>query len=703
MKTGWMGQSPSARAFAICLISISGCAELDNTVDPTPAPIELSQVPPTPQAQSSTQAQWTPSSATVTGPRASRQVGTGVFLNSDVARQPLPTDPLVVQEPGGEYSVNLVNVPIVQATEAILGDTLNLDFAVESGVEGNITVLTSRPLRASDLLETFRVALDVNNLELAQEGGIYLVRESESVFPRVRSFGVAGGTDQTVYALPLSFVSVDEMLRILQPIASPTTTLQAVPGRNILLASGSVTDIESVVDTVNLFDVDLLEGKSVSLVSLLSVDPETVAQELELVFDSYAGGALDGVISFVPNNELKSILIITSQPKYLVQAESWIRTYEASVSGEVHTAAIYRLENRAAVDLAPMLEELLSFGTLSLQEGADAPGAIDELVSSDPTQPTLASTAADPDVARIVADDVSNTIIVYATPGQHDEIARLIKRLDSVANQVLIEATIAEVRLTDELDFGVRWFLESGNFGFNFSGVSALSGAVFPGFNATFTGGSEARVALNALSSVTDVNIVSSPSLLVLDNRQATLNVGDQVPVATQSSVTVNDPDAPIVNSITQLNTGVILNIRPRVSSSGRIILDIQQEVSDAVATTSSGIDSPTVQQRIITTSVAVDDGQSIVLGGLIRSRESETRNSVPLLGDIPLVGSLFRSKVDDVERTELLIFITPRVIRDPLAARQITDEYRSRLSKSIGVATLPDRSFSHQLKRILY
>ena len=227
--------------------------------------------------------------------------------------------------------------------------------------------------------------------------------------------------------------------------------------------------------------------------------------------------------------------------------------------------------------------------------------------------------------------------------------------------------------------------------------------AVIPGFNAIFSNSSGVRVALNALSSVTDVNVVSSPSLLVLDNREALLNVGDKVPIATQSAVTVDDPGAPIVNSITQQDTGVILGIRPRVSSTGRIILEIQQEVSDVIETLTSGIDSPTIQQRIINTTVAVDDGQTIVLGGLIRSRESKIRAKVPILGDIPLLGALFRNTTDIDERTELVIFITPRVIRDPMAARQITEEFRDQLSRSVGVAQLPDPSAEHQFRRIFY
>lgn len=684
------------------LIATAGCAE--HSPESADTPLEVGQFAPLPN-ESDENSPPRPVSAD-NGPRFSRQMGTGVFLNPNVARAPVASELLIHPTDDGEYSVNLINVPIVQASEAILGDTLKLNFAVAPGLEGVITVLTSRPLSGGDLLETFRAALELNNLELTLSEGMYLVQRRALTFPRVREFPAAGTAENTIYALPLRFISANEMMRILQSIASPSVKIQAVSDRNILLVTGSIADIEGVVDAVNLFDIDLLQGKSVSLVTLLTIDPVAVAEELDLVFESYDGGPLDDVITFVPNNELNSILIITTQPLYLAQAEAWIRRYETSVSREMHTAAVYRLENRTAMGLAPRLEKLLSYGTLSLQEGNDPldPAAVEDLtVVGDPF---VADSSGSQEIARIVADDVSNTIMVYATPSEHVQIARLIKRLDRVANQVLIEATIAEVKLTDELEFGVRWFLESGNFGFNFTGIAAATtvpAAVIPGFNATFSSGSGTRVALNALASVTDVNIISSPSLLVLDNHEALLNVGDRVPIVTRTAVSVEDPAAPVVNSITQQDTGVILRIIPRVSLSGRIILDIQQEVSNAVATVTSGIDSPTIQQRIIHTTVAVDDGESIVLGGLIRSGHTKTRTKVPLLGDIPVLGALFRNTSEVEERFELLIFITPRVIRDPMASRKITDEFRNRLSGAVGVAHPPDLSAPHQIRRIFY
>lgn len=292
----------------------------------------------------------------------------------------------------------------------------------------------------------------------------------------------------------------------------------------------------------------------------------------------------------------------------------------------------------------------------------------------------------DGDAPRIIADERNDAMLVLATAREYRMIESTIKRLDVVPLQVLIEATIAEVTLNDMLRFGIRWFFDASGSGSgntnNITFSDAANGSVsatFPGFSYLFEG-SDARVALNALSEITDVTVVSSPQLMVLDNRTARLQVGDQVPVPTQQSVSVTDPNAPIVNSISFQDTGVILEVTPHVNASGLVVLDVLQEVSDVVPTTSSGIDAPTIQQRAITSTVAVQTGETIALGGLIRDRATVGNVGIPLLMNIPILGNLFKQKTIDNQRTELLVLLTPKVVRDQAEARAVTEELRRRL-----------------------
>jgi general secretion pathway protein D len=257
-------------------------------------------------------------------------------------------------------------------------------------------------------------------------------------------------------------------------------------------------------------------------------------------------------------------------------------------------------------------------------------------------------------------------------------VEEVIRKLDVVPLQVMIEATIAEVTLNDNLQYGLQFFVKAGTSSFA-NGVGLTPAPIFPGFNYVLAT-SGAQAILNALSEITDVNVVSAPQLLVVDHQTATLQVGDQVPVSTQQAQSLLTPNAPIVNSIQFKDTGVILQVTPSVNSSGLVTLQVAQEVSDVAKTTSSGIDSPTIQQRRILSTVAVQDNHTIALGGLIRDNVTTTKSGIPLLSDIPVAGALFRSTTKNKSRTELLVLLTPRVIRNSKEARDATDELRNRL-----------------------
>lgn len=282
---------------------------------------------------------------------------------------------------------------------------------------------------------------------------------------------------------------------------------------------------------------------------------------------------------------------------------------------------------------------------------------------------------------KLAADPAKNSILIEATPADYRRIMRVIGSLDAIANQVMIEATIAEVTLSDDLKFGVRWYLNSQG-GHKYTFTDDPGGAVssvFPGFSYALTAANAAGT-LNALNQITNVNIISSPSLTVMDNRTAQLQIGDEVPIITQSAVSVLSTGAPLVNSVAYKDTGVILSITPRINQSGRVLLDIEQEVSSVASTTSSGIDSPTISQRRIRTSVVVSDGEALALGGMIQKSRTVSRTQVPIVGDIPAIGNLFGSKDNQVGKTELLVIITPHVIRNLTEARQVTDEFRREL-----------------------
>ncbi|BBU61762.1 hypothetical protein MSC49_16970 [Methylosinus sp. C49] len=347
--------------------------------------------------------------------------------------------------------------------------------------------------------------------------------------------------------------------------------------------------------------------------------------------------------------------------------------------------------------------------------GSASNGAANSNSAQDQTSST-ASALGEDSRFKIAVDEAKNAIVVMATPEDYKRLLRVIEKLDVLPNQVFIEATIAEVSLNDDLHFGVRWFLQKKSSLSGFSngdaGTPAANdtlgnnllgtavGAVSPGF-AYALRATNAQVTLNALNQITNVNIVSTPSLTVLDNRQAVLQVGDQVPVTTLSGATAQG-GITTFNSVNYRDTGVILAITPHINESGRVMLELEQEVSNVASGASSTTTTPTIQQRRVKTQVVVNDAESLMLGGLIQDSRTRGSSQVPVLGDVPLFGNAFKDKTDSSGKTELLIMITPHVVRTLGEARDITDEYKRKLLNISTRAKVRPHNIEGAARRIL-
>ena len=679
-------------------------------------------------------------------------------------------------ETGDGVVLNLAGASIQELASTVLGDVLKVNYTVAEGVKGSITLKTVNPIPRQDLLATFESLIRAEGAALVVENGLYRIVAAEGggasgIAQRSRGGGRGPGLGNEI--IPLRYVAAEEMQRILSSLAPQSTVVKVDQNRNILIASGTANELASIRETVATFDVDWMRGMSFGIFPVESGDPEAIAQELDTIFANDRESPVKGVVRFVPNKRLKSVLAISSRPEYLRKAETWIKRIDLVGQESEKQVQVYHVQNRPARELAELLQKVY---TPSSERAGDQPvaalppGSQPATLSSDPARPLttqdldarrttsleprpLAASESTPFAAppqpgsksrdgasatgasattagsryddgtaaietgslptsprpndldgniKVVADEANNALIITASMREYKRVRQILSRIDVAASQVLLEATIAEVSLNDQLRFGLRWFFESQASQFRLT--DSVLGAVaprFPGFS-YFLNMPNVQVALNALSDVTDVNVVSSPSMMVLDNKQALLQIGDEVPIATQSAVAVGAPGAPIVNSVSFRSTGVILGITPRIGDNGRVLLDIEQEVSDVVPTTSSTIDSPTIQQRRIKTTVAVQSGESIVLAGFMQDRARKSRQQVPLVGDVPWLGNLFKDKDDQIRRTELLIAITPQIVKDPHQIRGIAAEFRDRLNLTTRPQrrTGPDRR--EQVDRVL-
>lgn len=667
---------------------------------------------------------------------------------------------------GEGVTLDLVNASIQEAAKAVLGDVLGVPFIVSDQVKGSVTLQTTNPVSKDGLIEIFESVLATNGAALAVDAGIYKVVTRDEAISAGRPVATRGaaaprGPGLATEIVPLKYVSATEMERILASVAPQSAIARIDSARNLLVLTGNRSELASMVETVRVFDVDWMRGMSFGIFPIETGDVEAIGQELDTIFANDQQGPTKGIVRFVPNARMKSIIVITSRPEYLKKAETWIKRIDLASEATERRAFVYHVRYRPVQEVAQLLQKVYSvrgpaqdasrdpFATAAATQtpatAADfppvptvgqrsrAPGGIaappagplpfDPAASGPQAPATAASGAAasvtapatdeafaDPasvpsgTLARlppddrnsgisVVADETNNSLVISATPSEVKRIRQVLTEIDTMPQQVLIEATIAEVTLNDDLKFGLRWFFEKGASQLRLTDTLATGaiGAIAPAFAgfSYFLDTTDAKVALNALSAITNVNVVSSPSLMVLNNKKATLQIGDEVPIATQAAVSVITPDAPIVNAITFRQTGVLLNIIPRISKDGRVLLDIEQEVSDVKPTSSSTIDSPTIQQRRVKTTVSVDDGGSIVLAGLMQDTATRIRQQMPLIGDIPLVGNLFKNKDDEIKRTELVITITPHIVKDNAQIGMIAAEFRDRLNFS----TRPQRA----------
>lgn len=694
-----MFKRPPSRIL-ICLgLMVGGCAEMPKVEHQRARPSSVEREVAEAAAPADTQPRLAPLIVE----------GSGRFVSTPSA----PASPARLQEEG--YQLSFVDTEISTVVGSVIGDGLGLSYSIDPQIKGTMTLQAARPLARNEMLPALESALNLHGAALVETSGAYQVVPVRDAPRRagLQNPSTPRAAGFRVRVVPIQYVGVAEMEKVLRPFAPEGGIVSVDSARNLLILAGSSGELQVMQNVVDTFDVDWLSGMSFAMYPVVHVEAKTLADELGAVFADNRSPIVS-VVRFVPLARLNSLMVVTHEPSYLRQVEAWIKRLDTSVATPGRRIHVYDVQNGKADELAESLSDILSISYAGNRSGASSSrrdvdtsqrersllsrgGADSSFASSgstfsttnqavEPLAPRSAPSTTTADSAgalKIVPNIENNALLIYATPGEYTTIEDALRRLDVRPIQVLIEASLAEVSLNDDLRFGVQWAFSHGD------GPMVLSdrangqvNAAFPGFSYLYSGNTDIRAVLNTLETVTDVHVISSPKLLVLNNREAEMQVGDQVPITVQSAISTVGETAPIVNSVQLRDTGVILRITPRVNKSGLVLLDIAQEVSDVVPTTTSNIDSPTIQQRRISSTVAVQDGETIALGGLIRDSVSRTRGGVPLLHKIPLVGNLFGSSSNTDRRTELIILITPRVIRSRSESESMMQDLREQFGR---------------------
>lgn len=588
--------------------------------------------------------------------------------------QESPARPKRLNVPGElgdkKVSAQFVNAPAADVTKTMIGEVLGKTVAIANGVSGTITLSAPEPIPARDALAALEAVLAESGLALVEVDDQFLLTTLQAAGQRAIKLNAP--------ETPIGFGAVVEPLRhsapadviaLVQPLVSSRLTITPDEKRMSLLLKGPQSDIEAALAAIRTFDNPRLADRVTGMFKLHYADPDSLRAEILGVLGS-RDAAASGAIDLIAIPRLSLLFVTTRTRSGFEEIRAWIDRLDQPSAGGERRVQYYSVKNASAEALAEQLGAL--FGGAALRRDAAEPAA-----ESPPRDPAARLTAFDPNALSFSVDAANNALIMRATDGEFREVRALLEKMDVLPAQVLIEATIAEVTLNDEIGYGVRWFFENAESRVSFPGFApggeddnnpATSllrfPAVVPGLNYSFAA-NNVSAALDLLNSVTDVSVLSSPSIVVLNNQAAQLQVGDEVPIVTQQAQSTIDPDAPLVSTLQLRETGVILNVKPRISASDVVVLEIDQEVSDVAPTTTSGIDSPTIQQRKFSSTVAVADNGTIALAGLVRETFTDRESGVPILKNIPGLGLAFKSRDVSKRRTELVIFLTPRIIRN--------------------------------------
>ena len=568
-------------------------------------------------------------------------------------------------EVAGDLSVELTKVDIKQAIKIILGDILKLNYVLHPDVRGLVTLRTVRPITKTQMLGLLDAVLEAHGLMAVHGDGIVqIIPSSSKKDAKVTHLLKQTNDGFGVEVIPLTNIPTGKMLKLLAPVVEKDDVIDLPGMNNLLLISGIKKQRITIKKLIELLDVDAMASQYVAIVSLRNTRPEVMISELEQILSPRG----NGLVRFTPIKRLNALMAITPNQKLIETVNLWIARLDKTKDADERRLFVYFVKHSDATALTETLKGVFA-SSVRHRRGI----LQDNDVKNKDTKSALSQTTLHP---NFNSDHASNSILIWATGREYELISEVLNKVDIPPLQVLIEGTVLEVTLQDNLRYGLKYLIESGNFRSLFTqSNAAIASSILPGFGVTFGGQNTTKLVIDALSEITDVRVVSSPQLLVMDGGTARLHVGDQVPIITRTSSSTATDDNRITNEIEYRDTGVTLDITPKVKSSGTVTLNISQTVSDVVRTSSSEINSPTIQQRQVTSTASLQSGTTALLAGLIREVATDIKSGIPLLHKLPVLGHFFGTTGEQKQRTELVVLISPKVIKSRDESEKITED----------------------------
>jgi general secretion pathway protein D len=666
--------------------------------------------------------------------------GSGIVVKGQQPGGGVPPSP-AAPAGGGGVVLNFEGADLREVVRNILGDILGESYTIDPAVGGQVTIRTTSGVPREALYPTLETILRMNGATMVKEGGLFKIVPQAAavrgnVTPQLGSSQRALPAGFSVQIVPLRYVGARDMIRILEPFAKDAQAVRADELRNLLILAGTERELRHLLDAIDMFDIDWMAGMSAGVFVLQNADVKGVMSDLEKVIGAAQQSPLAGLLKIVPIERMNALLVITPNPAYLEQARLWVERLDRGGGGDGPRLYVYAMQNSRAEKVAPLLQQ--AFTGRAQAPAAAAPPTLSpgtpagtivsppgfqpqSLIQPSPTPAqaagavaagTAAGVAAGTAAARAigegtgivrnlqaVADKDNNTIIIVATPVEFAVIESALKKLDVPARQVLIDMTIAEIQLTDQLQFGVEWLFNGvAPNGQGFGGqvntpISPIAGGsastpqyslptiLSQGFSylissGKFPGGVAA--ALRLLDTYGNTKVISNPHLAALDNQKATIKVGNRIPI--DQSVIVGGTTNAVTTTAQYIDTGVLVQVTPHINAGGLVTLEVQAEVSNPGPAPSGT--APPINTRSVQTSIAVPTGQTMIMGGLILDGDDNNSKGLPMLSRIPVLGGLFGSQELRKARTELVLFVTPRVLDTDFDVRNAVDDLRRRMER---------------------
>lgn len=672
------------------LVLLAGCATRPLQVA---APLQLPP-PDTTPAEQVLQAGRSPD-ATMVVSRTPQSPADATAAGADLGgEQPVPAG-----LGGAPVTVNVTNLPLPTFVNEVLGDMLGLNFQLDPEVEKLTTLVslrTSSPQSPADLYRIARQVLSDYGIQLLDNGNIIRVAmappgtriEPPIVFSGRALPDVPVTHRPVFFLLELNAIRSNEAMRWLKAIYGDQVKAQESSERNAVLLSGRPEDVEQAVEALRVFDRPYMRGRVSTRIepAFMSADELSAKLTQMLTAEGYGASNTLGVPSSVlvlPVPSVNSVILFAGDRAVLDHAIEWARELDRpNPAAGGRSLFYYSVRNTKAEDIANVLGSM----------GASVPVPV---AAPTPATATAAPAATAPQAnasagRSLIVDKPRNALIFQGDPAEWNRLLPLIKQMDREARQVMIEVTIAEVTLDDNEEFGVNWFARGG-LG-RFAGRMQLG--TIPAVGSSLAGSGlsylldvagESRALLKAFADDSRVSILSTPRLMVKSGEEASIDVGTEVPTITaqQTSPQQVDGNTGLLQSIQYRKTGIILSVKPTVYSDDRVDIELSQEVSEALPLSDDGSNStgsPSIFNRTVKTSLSLRDGGSIVLGGLMSNKQTDSGTGVPFIKDVPLLGNLFKSQTKRKNKTELVLMIVPYIVGSDSRARELNDAIRDDL-----------------------